>query len=144
VGSPDLDALRIDLATGKELGRFHTHQGSRCLALAPGGKTLAVGVRSVISQWDVAAGKRLPASADPISFGPPQFSSDGKLLWVPSETFAAIDWRSGREVRRVRVPHEDTRWFPALSPDRSRVAGLNAARKPAVWDATSGRELCVL
>src|SRR5262249_59778676 len=58
--------------------------------------------------------------------------------------FAAIDWRSGREVRRVRVPHEDTRWFPALSPDRSRVAGLNAAKKPAIWDASSGKELCVL
>jgi RNA polymerase sigma factor (sigma-70 family) len=107
VGSQDLDAVRIDLATGKELRRFRTYPSSCCLALAPDGKTLAVGVHTATSQWDLATGKRLAASAEPVAgFLRPQFDSDGKLLWVLSETFTAIDWRTGREVRRVRVPHD--------------------------------------
>jgi len=146
VSNIGLDALLIDLATGKNLQRFR-NSISVSVAFAPGGRSVAVGQNDgTISQWEVATGKRLDASADPIcTFGPPlRFDKDGKHLWVPSDTFALIDWRSGREVKRVRVPHELYSWFLSLSPDGSRVAGVNAAMKPAVWDAASGKELCVL
>jgi len=141
-----LDTHVIELATGKELRGFRTYPVSIALAFSPDGKTLAVGIGSgVISQWEFATGKRLAASADAIApFGPLQFNEAGKLLWVTSDTFAAIDWQSGREVRRLRVPHEGPSWVLALSPDRCRVAGVNAAQEPVVWDAASGRELCVL
>ena len=149
VSNQGLDALLIDLTTGKELRRFRSYAGSFIVAFAPDGQSLAVGlIDGAISQWGVATGKRLPASADPIaSFGPPlRFDNDGKLLWVPSETFALIDWQSGREVKRVRVPHELPNWSGglALSPDRSRVAGVNGAKQPVVWDAASAKELCIL
>jgi RNA polymerase sigma factor (sigma-70 family) len=146
VGSQGLDAVFIDLATGQATRRFRTYPSSRALAFSPDGKRLAVGVGDgLISQWDLATGERLVASAEPVcGYLKLQFDTDGKTLWAASDTFAALDWRSGREVRRARVPHEGASWALSLSPDRSRVAGLNADHKRAVWDAVTGKELCVL
>jgi RNA polymerase sigma factor (sigma-70 family) len=146
VGSQGLDAVLIDLATGQVTRRFRTYPSSVGLAFTPDGKRLAVGVGDgLISQWDLATGERLVASAEPVcGYLKLQFDTDGKTLWAASDTFAALDWRSGREVRRARVPHEGASWALSLSPDRSRVAGLNADHKRAVWDAVTGKELCVL
>src|SRR5439155_20857305 len=115
------------------------------LAFAPDGKTVAIGVGDgSVTQWDLAAGRLLAASAEPVaSYMQLQFDGDGKQLWAASDTFLALDWRTGREVRRVQVPHDGTNWVMALSPDRTRVSGVNAALKPAVWDVASGKELCV-
>jgi RNA polymerase sigma factor (sigma-70 family) len=146
VGSQDLDAVLLDPATGKELRRFRTYPSSIRLAFAPDGKAVAIAVGDgIISQWDLATGRPLAASAEPIiGYGRPEFDADGKLLWAVTDTPVALDWRAGREVRRLRVPNEGNSWVMAPSPDRSRVAGVNADRKLAVWDAATGKELCVL
>ncbi len=146
LGGQDGDAVLIDPGTGKELRRFRTHPASGRFVFAPGGKTLArYDIDGVSTQWDFATGRPLAASADPITGrGQLQFDGGGKRLWVAADTFAAVDWPSGREASRVRVPHHGTSWAVTLSPDRSRVAGVNAARKLAVWDAATGREGCVL
>jgi RNA polymerase sigma factor (sigma-70 family) len=146
VGTQGMDAIRLDLATGKDLARFRTHPSSRCVAFAPDGKTLAVGTGDgILTQWDPATGKRLAASADPISyFGHLDFDAGGKRLWAWTEVLEALDWRTGRVVKEVRIPHERNSWNLALTPERARAAGINAALKPAVWDTASGKELCVL
>jgi RNA polymerase sigma factor (sigma-70 family) len=146
VGSQGLDAVLLDLASGKERRRFRTWPSSLAVAFAPDGKTVALGVGDgAVSQWELATGKRHAASADPVpSYSQVRFDADGKLLWAASDTFVGFDWRAGREVRRLPVPHEGTSAVLALSPDRSRLAGVNGAGKPTVWDAASGKELCVL
>jgi RNA polymerase sigma factor (sigma-70 family) len=146
IGTQGLDAVLIDLATGKELRRFRTYPSSFRLAFAPDGKTVAIGTAgNAVTQWELATGRLLPASAEPVAgYMQLQFDEDGKRLWAASDTFLALDWRTGREVRRIQVPHEGTSWVMALSPDRARMSGVNAELKPVVWDAASGRELCVL
>ncbi len=142
-GSQDLDAVQIELATGKELHRFRVYPSSTCLGFTPDGKALAVGTADgSISQWDLATGQRLAASADSIpALGSMWFSADGKQLEVWAGALTAVDWRSGREVRRLELAHQGMTWVVALSADRTRVAGLNAARKATIWDARSGKEL---
>jgi WD40 repeat protein len=149
------EPVRIDLQTGKEVGRFRGFP-SRCgVAFSPDGKTLATGCglapmyslhfSSAISQWDLATARCLPASADPVAdFSQLRFDDGGKLLWVCSNEFQAIDWLSGRVVQQITVPHQRTGLPLCLAPDRSRLAGLNAAYRMAVWDVASGKELCAL
>jgi WD40 repeat protein len=145
-GTQGTDAVRLDLATGKELARFRTYPSSCCIAFAPDGKTLALGTGDgTLTQWDAATGKLLPASAEPVAlFGHIEFDAGGKRLWAWTDALEALDWRTGRVVKRVRLPHDVYSWRLALTPDRARAAGLNAALKPAVWDTASGKELCVL
>jgi RNA polymerase sigma factor (sigma-70 family) len=140
------DAVRIDLATGKELQRFHTRADSSGFAFAPDGKTLAVAAGGgIITQWDLAGGKRLAASADPADdYWSPRFEAGGTLLSAGSDELVTLDWRTGRVVRRVPLPREGSPRCTGLSPDRSRVAGFNAAALLTVWDAASGKELFVL
>jgi RNA polymerase sigma factor (sigma-70 family) len=141
-----MEAVRLDLATGKELVRFRTYPSSCSIAFAPDGKTLALGTGDgTLTQWDAATGKRLAASADPVAgFGRLEFDAAGKRLWAFTDALEEIDWRTGRVLKRVRLPHEGNLWTLALTPDRARAAGVNAALKPAVWDTASGKELCVL
>jgi WD40 repeat protein len=146
VGSQGLDAVLIDLATGKDLRRFRTYSSSYPLAFTPDGKTLAVGTGGgEISQWELATGKLLPASASPlVAFIRLQFSADGQLLWGLAATFTATDWKTGEERRRLGVPHAGPVWHLVLSPDRSRAAGLDREWRYVVWDAASGKVVCTL
>jgi WD40 repeat protein len=144
VGSQDLDTLQIDAATGKEVRRFRTGIGAYSVAFTPDGKTMAA-ARSdgAISQWDLASGRRLAPSAD-VGGRPLRFSADGKLVWVAGEDLTGVDWQTGREVRRVRLPREGAVAALALSADGARIAGANTARKLTVWDGASGEELRAL
>ncbi len=146
VGTQGLDAVLLDPGTGEVRRRFRTWPSSSVIAFAPDGKTVALGVGDgAISQWELATGRRLAASADPVpDYSQLRFDAGGQLLWAASGTFVALDWQTGREVRRLAAPHEGTSAVLALSPDRSRLAGVNGAGKPAVWDTASGKELCVL
>jgi WD40 repeat protein len=143
-GSASADTVRIDLATEKEVARFRTSAFPRSFAFTPDGKTLAVGTANgTITQWDLATGKRQTASAEPVNgFWQPRF--DGKLLWVCSNELVAVDWESGRVMRRVSLPHHGGGAELTVSPDRSRAAGVNADHRTAVWDLASGKELCSL
>src|SRR5207253_3221465 len=75
-----------------------------------------------ISQWDVASGALLPASADPVfRLGPVRFIDGGKHLLVvrDASSYAVVDWRTGREVQCFA---EFAREHSTLSPDRSLLA----------------------
>jgi WD40 repeat protein len=137
VGSQDSDAVRIDLATGKELNRFRTHHTSRQLVFAPDGKRLAIGNGDGnVFQWDLIAGKRLDASADLAALHSVHFDAAGDVLQFWDDAIVSQNWRSGREARRVPVDyHGDPLWV-LLSPDLSRMAAGTTA-----WDAVTGKQI---
>jgi RNA polymerase sigma factor (sigma-70 family) len=149
VGSQSINAIRIDLATGKELARYCTHSPSSTrFAFTPNGKTLAVGVvDGMVSQWDLGTGKRLEASADFVAaISPVRFDSTGRGLELFDGDLVTLDWRSGKALRRMQLPYRGASlyFYTAVSSDRSRWAGINAARNTGVWDIATGKELCVL
>ncbi len=143
VGTQNLDALLLDAATGKELRRFRTYPSSVALAGTPDGKTLAIGTTSgAITQWDLATGKLLPAATYPVAgFGQFTFDRDSKLLWTIPGPVAALEWRSGREVRRLANPPGGGTAYPTLSFDRSRAAGVINDQQLSVWDTATGKVL---
>jgi RNA polymerase sigma factor (sigma-70 family) len=143
VGGPGGDALLLDPATGKEVRRFRPGAGATALAFAPDGKALAVGTaEGILTQWDLAAGKLLPTSADPI-ITPLRlrFSKDGKRLEAVAGAFMARDWKTGQEVEQIRAPHDGTDRNTDLSPDRSRVVGVPKDGALTLWEAATGKEL---
>jgi RNA polymerase sigma factor (sigma-70 family) len=146
VGTQGLDVLRIDVATGKELQRFRTCPSGSRLAISPDGKSLAIGIASgEISQWDLTTGKELPASVERLSPWPQlRFDEGGKLLWVCSDDYRAVDWRSGRVMRSIRLPGGGKGCILAVSPDLSRLVGTDIADKTTVRDASTGTVLLSL
>jgi WD40 repeat protein len=140
------EIVQVDLRTGNELHRFSGSLWHLYLALSPDGRTLAAAnFDGNISQWDVATGRRLAASADPATnIFKVQFDDGGKLLWACSDECAAIDWSSGRAAKQTSLPHRKLKGSIQLSPDRSRLAGINSNNKAAIWDVASGKELYVV
>jgi RNA polymerase sigma factor (sigma-70 family) len=144
LGDGLLDAFQIDPATRKELRRFRTFTAVSHFAFTPDGKGMALASSDgSISQWDLATGRRRSASAD-AGDRPLRFDADGKLVWLAGEELTTVDWQTGREERRVRLPRDGGLESLAVSADGSRIAGTNAAGKLAVWDGTSGQELHAL
>jgi WD40 repeat protein len=136
-GSQDLHAVRIDLATGKVSGRYRSQAGSDRLTFTRDGKRLAIGIGDgKVSQWDLATGKRLDASADLAALHSVHFDAAGRVLQFWDDAVVGVDWRTGREVRRVTVPFEGYPHLVYLSPDLSRVAVYHD-----IWDAASGKEV---
>jgi RNA polymerase sigma factor (sigma-70 family) len=142
-GGPGWDTRLIDPATGKDVRRFRAGQSGCALALTPDGKALAVGTgEGTLSQWELATGKPLGASADPlINLYHLRFARDGKALVAAADTFTVRDWKTGREMAQVRVPHEGSLWNTALSPDGSRVVGVTGEGKLTLWEAATGKEV---
>ncbi len=140
------DVLLLDTTNGKELRRLRGDEYHCIMAVTPDGKTLATANRwGAISQWDLATGKRRAASSDPLTlFEQLTFDRDSKLLWTVSSCVAAYDVRSGREVRRLAQPPDNTCRELALSLDRSRIAGITNDQKLTVWDAATGKVLSVI
>jgi RNA polymerase sigma factor (sigma-70 family) len=134
--------VRIDVATGKELQRYHTYPGRSQVAVSPDGQTLAIGgERGDITQWDLATGQLRPASAELVGDLPRfQFDEGGKLLWACFADFTAVDWAAGRVVRHIRPPGMQGDPL-AVSPDRSRVIDGSEDKKVSVRDVASGKEL---
>jgi WD40 repeat protein len=115
--------VQTELATVRELHRFHVGGNCACLALTADGKGVAIGTdKGSISQWSLVNGERLAASADPILVsGPMRFASDRALeLWAAG--LLTVEWPTGRELRRVRLPLTDV----AVAADGSLVAAVNA------------------
>jgi RNA polymerase sigma factor (sigma-70 family) len=136
LGSQYVGVPLLDLRTGRELANFRAQPTVTALAFAPDGKTLATaGGVGAITQWDLASGKKRPASADPL-LGPRHlaFSADGKEVWSLADALTAHEWRSGRQTHRIEVPHDGEIGRLAVAPDHMRVAGVDSRQRLVVWD----------
>jgi WD40 repeat protein len=71
------------------------------------------------------------------------FSCADQVLELWDGAILAVDWQTGRILRRVEVPHGDANRRTVLAPDLSRAA-IKRAGKVHLWDVTSGRELCAI
>lgn len=145
IGNQWADVLLLDLKTEEVAARFRTHPTSIALTFTPDGKALAVGTGSgQISQWDLATGKALAASAEPIA-GPWRlaFAADGKELRTTGGAFRTFDWATGRETHRLDVGYGKRAWLLTASPDWSRFAGAESDEKFVVWDK-SGKVVTTL
>jgi WD40 repeat protein len=124
--------VQTEIGSGTELRRFRVGKGSACMAVSPDGKGLAIGTaEGSIAQWSLVNGERQAASADPISVSSPmRFASNSALeLWAAG--LLAVEWPTGRELRRTPLPVGD----PAVAPDGSLVAALNT-----LLESTEGRD----
>ena len=138
LGSQYVGVPLLDTRNGRELARFRALPTVSALAFSPDGKTLATaGGVGAIMQWDVAARALLPASADP-PVGPRHldFSADGKEIWSFADALTAHDWKTGKQTRRIDVPHDGEIARLAISPDRTRIAGVDKSQRLVVWDET--------
>jgi WD40 repeat protein len=146
VGTRNEDEVQFELASGRTLRRFQFDGETACLAFTPDGKGLASGTPDGgIAQWDLASGRSLAASADKILVpGAMRFADGSRALQVWEEGLTTLDWRSGREIKRVRIPVAKIGQNVWLSPDGSRVAGSGREVFPSIWDVSSGKEVCQL
>jgi WD40 repeat protein len=115
--------VQTELATVRQLHRFYVGGSSACLAMTADRQGVAIGTdEGSISQWSLVNGERQAPSADPILVsGTMRFASDRALeLWAAG--LLTVEWPTGRELRRVRLPLKDV----AVAADGSLVAAVNA------------------
>jgi RNA polymerase sigma factor (sigma-70 family) len=161
---------RWDLATGRELGCFASHDGSDGaagrngpgrgylprmqifrVALAPDGKTAATHAWTrTIQLWDVASGKPgrlLEAQANHLAFSP-----DGKTLLAAGNghVLRLFDVATGKELHASgrRTEQAASIHRAEFSPDGKRVftfgsevIGGKVGPHVVVWDVATGKEI---
>jgi hypothetical protein len=133
---PDDRSLRLwDLATGRELRRFHAPAGDiRAAMISPDGKTLAAGAKDTVVLWELATGKergRFTGHAEWV--WSLDFSQDGRLLASGSLDHTALVWDmtglspEGKRITRALRPDE----IEALWAELGNEDGIRAYR--AMW-----------
>ena len=117
------------------------------LALAPGGKEVAVGGYHEVTVWDTASGKlvrrlgRLPLRIQTLSF-----NRDGSQLLVGGGTpgdygeLALVEFATGRVIR-VLDTFDDVVLSACFQNDGERIAAGSADFSARVYDATGSRRL---
>jgi WD40 repeat protein len=98
---------------------------ARCIALAPGGKLLAVGGEKDVCLWDLPEGTKRQALSGPVQPAARlAFSANGKALAALSaDGKSVLAWDLTRNVARCRVNHErGAVGALALSPDGRMLA----------------------
>lgn len=117
------------------------------LALAPGGKEVAVGGYHEVTIWDTATGRlarrfgNLPQRIQALSF-----NRDGSQLLVGGGTpgdygeLALVDTASGRKIR-VLDTFDDVVLSACFRPDGQRIGAGSADQTARVYDTTDGRRL---
>ena len=116
-----------DVTTGKEIRCWSAHERIHGAAYSPDGKTLATSSPwGVIRLWEVASGRALPASPDPLvhDVHDLRFSADGKRLLGCDSACIAWNADSGEELHRIvgDVTNKIDYIPLALSPDETRFA----------------------
>jgi RNA polymerase sigma factor (sigma-70 family) len=141
-----------EVSTGKELRRWDCKGGSGSFALAPGGKTLAVGTYTdnatavAIYLRDATTGRVLQECRGHASWVRSlAFAPDGRTLISGShdKTVRFWDVATGKELRRFDEP--DMVMAVALSPDGKTLATTSFHSPDTKWtiflrDAATGRE----
>jgi RNA polymerase sigma factor (sigma-70 family) len=100
----------------KELRRLPAWATS--LAFSADGRTLLVsGWNGDVSQWDVATGRRLDASASPFPEVKRLSFLDERRLLVEAQTFELWDWRAGKVLQRFPDFDAGPYGWPDVSAD---------------------------
>jgi WD40 repeat protein len=145
-GGAALDVRLFDMATGQETATFPVEGVMHySLAIAPDGKTLALGRSDQSCLVDVPTGRvraRLPGRPNEVAFTP-----DGKTLVARSDSTNGLRlWDTATGTERLERPPEFG-LTPAmvLSPDGRLLAtadGIN--RAVTLWDLAAGRPVRTL
>jgi RNA polymerase sigma factor (sigma-70 family) len=136
-----------DATTGKEVYRFRTNDNcSPDYALAPDGKTVAVGERCVVGLWDLATGKelaRLESESGSLSLVcAVAFSPDGKLLAVAGFRSVTLwDVAARKELHTLGDFEVRGAYLLRFSPDGRTLATAGRSSAIRLWDVATGREL---
>jgi RNA polymerase sigma factor (sigma-70 family) len=138
-GPESPDFALWELSTGKQLRRVTLASQPRRVQFSPDSKTLFTECRDgAILAWDVASGKTLPISADPVmAVRELRFDASGKRLIGIADRFRAWDALSGREVRA----YPQTTGLSALSPDGNILASSTDDGMIRLVNATTGKEV---
>ncbi len=125
---------------------MRTRAACGSLAIARDGKTLLAGSsHGAITQWDVASGALLPASADPVGwFQSVRFVAGGKRLLAMTDRLTAYDWKTGRAAQRYNdTPSIHPLGFgSAVSDDGALLATpLDDHKSIAIFDVRAGKRL---
>jgi WD40 repeat protein len=151
-GNAQRGGLRLlDLGSGKEVGRIQTPPSVMHVTFSPDGKWLAA-VRAgsgAISVWNFSERRLHPASPEPAWFYGTAFTPDGQALVLPQRGLSErgrplIDWRTGREIRRLADVQPDDRGEPFLSPDLRFYAVRDRQGSIRLIDAEAGKEVRTL
>jgi RNA polymerase sigma factor (sigma-70 family) len=110
----------------------------RCMAFAPDGRTIAIGVNAGIRRWDLTTGKELPVlDRPPGGVAKCLFSSDGKLVIAGSFDGSVWAWDAANgQINRKYAGHSHEVTSMVLTPDGKTLVTGSADTTILIWDIT--------
>lgn len=138
---------RWDVASGRELHRFHVDAASIAAFSADGNYLLTSGGYGAIGLWNGANGQLLHRFPYTHTTDAMAVSADSRrAVFVTSEYHGVIDLASRRELRRSGRREDHQPACVAVSADgRRAIVGVSdpdySIRAASVWDLDSGHEL---
>jgi WD40 repeat protein len=134
-----------DVVTGRELNRFPCAAPNH-MAVSPDGRVLATADWCCVELLDLATGRPLAQSADPIGgYEEVRQRPDGRWVGLASESLDTFDG-TGRRLGRLvpKGPPGEVAWWGSLSPDGTRLARYRRAVRGErcgpvqTWDTAAG------
>jgi WD40 repeat protein len=128
------------------------HVGFLSTVFSPDGKIIAIGsmyfntgpsqIIMSATLWDVASGKELPGSKQPISLVQ-STNGEGAVSWVEGgniiKLLEPISWRELKDLRT-----DSSIGAVTFSPDAKMIVSRYNNAKATVWDASSGQQISSL
>ena len=148
----DVMARLWDVATGKEMVSYPTHDGAvHSFVFSPDENRIAsTSVDGILRLWDVATGKELhefPLTRRGL-VGPVAFSRDGRVVtWATSTwdgkegTVQSWEVESGKSVSRVPLDAVEALRPESFSPDTTMIAGAGEKDVLTLLDTPTGKAL---